>query len=275
MTRKDLAQYITAQLQKHQERLASQYAQTKSGIGYFVLDDLLPESLVLEVYKAFPVEGETVIRKKNFREFKHVAYQMDAYENLLEELIYAFQEPAVVQCIGAICEKLDCLPDQYLYAGGLSVMKEGNYLHPHLDNSHDKDRNRWRVFNLLYYVSPDWALENGGNLELWPAGVQGDPITLVSRFNRLVVMATHDTSWHSVSKVAVRAPRCCVSNYYFSEVPIHASDRFHITTFRARPGATGLDFLMRLDNGLRNGLRSLFKKGVRENPHQYKRDQED
>jgi hypothetical protein len=41
---------------------------------------------------------------------------------------------------------------------------------------------------------------DGGNLELWPTGPKGQPITIVSKFNRLVVMITHKQSWHSVSR---------------------------------------------------------------------------
>ena len=80
-------------------------------------------------------------------------------------------------------------------------MEKSQFLNPHLDNSHDKDRNKWRVLNLLYYVSPDWKQEFGGNLELWPDGMKGRQITLHSKFNRLAVMATHDASWHSVSPI--------------------------------------------------------------------------
>jgi Rps23 Pro-64 3,4-dihydroxylase Tpa1-like proline 4-hydroxylase len=36
------------------------------------------------------------------------------------------------------------------------AMSKGAYLRPHLDNSHDKNRKRYRVVNLLYYVTPDW-----------------------------------------------------------------------------------------------------------------------
>ena len=35
--------------------------------------------------------------KRSFRENKHVAAQMDAYDPLLEDAVYAFQHPAVVE----------------------------------------------------------------------------------------------------------------------------------------------------------------------------------
>ena len=66
---------------------------------------------------------------------------------------------------------------------------------------------------LLYYVTPGWRLENGGNLELWDCAVRRN-VTLVSQFNRLVLMETTPWSWHSVSPVVADGFRCCVSNYY-------------------------------------------------------------
>ena len=150
-------------------------------------------------------------------------------------------------------------------------MKKANFLNPHLDNSHDKDRNQWRVLNLLYYATPNWEFKDGGNLELWQNGLKKKPTTVVSKFNRLVVMATHQKSWHSVSKVLTHKVRCCVSNYYFSKTPLHSSDRFHVTTFRGRPTEKVKDIILQLENTCRSMIRKVFKKGIRENPHQYKK----
>ncbi|MFT3796798.1 2OG-Fe(II) oxygenase [Flavobacterium sp.] len=186
-------------------------------------------------------------------------------------MVYAFQAPEVVRIVSEICQIEHLIPDENLYAGGISMMGNGHYLHPHLDNSHDKDRNFWRVLNLLFYVTPDWKLENGGNLELWPDGLEGKPITITSKFNRLAVMATHNNSLHSVSPIDFEGERCCVSNYYFSETPLLEDDSFHVTSFRARPGNTMTDALLQVDTALRMNLRKLFKKGIKENPHVYKR----
>jgi len=150
-------------------------------------------------------------------------------------------------------------------------MKKDNFLILHFDNFHDKDRNRWGVLNLLYYTTPNWELENGGNLKLWPKGLKEEPTTILSKFNRLVVMTTHQKSWHSVNKVTKDATRCCVSNYYFSDEPILESDSFNVTTFRGRSSEKVKDVILQVDNNLRSGLRKIFKKGVRENPHQYKK----
>lgn len=269
-TRKYIADLIYKRLTENKERLKQQFLLSKNTIGYFFIDDLLPATIAHQIFKNFPTINETVTRK-DLREYKHTAYQMNKYNPLLEEVIYAFQDKRVVEVIAEICGITSVFPDEHLYAGGLSLMAKNNFLNPHLDNSHDKDRNRWRVLNLLYYVTPDWELDFGGNLELWQNGLEKAPTTIVSKFNRLAVMVTHQKSWHSVNKVVKDNVRCCVSNYYFSDVPILATDEFHITTFRGRPEEKRKDLVLRMDNFIRSTVRKLFKKGVRENPHQYKK----
>ena len=268
--RKEIALLIVQKLTEEKESLKERFLESQNEIGFFYIDDLLPEDLVYAVYKNFPKLSESK-QRKNIREHKYVAYQMDQYKPLLEEVIYAFQDEKVVHIISEICGLENVLPDEKLYAGGLSLMTKDNYLSPHIDNSHDKDRQLWRILNLLFYVAPAWKAENGGNLELWNKGLQGKPIVVESSFNRLVVMTTHQKSWHSVNKVLVDDVRCCVSNYYFSKTPLLENENFHVTTFRGRPSQKIKDFILKIDNSLRSSVRKIFKKGIRENPHHYKK----
>jgi Rps23 Pro-64 3,4-dihydroxylase Tpa1-like proline 4-hydroxylase len=270
INRKEISLLISEKLIADKKQLNALFKKSASAIGFFYIDDLLPEDLVYKIHKNFPDLKETK-QRKSIRENKYVAYQMNKYHSLLEEVIYAFQEPNVVKLVSEICDAENVLPDENLYAGGLSLMAKDNHLSPHLDNSHDKDRQLWRVFNLLFYVTPNWKLENGGNLEIWPNGLKENPIEIISKCNRLVVMATHQKSWHSVNKVLVDDVRCCVSNYYFSKEPLLSDDDFHVTTFRARPSEKVRDFILKADNTLRSTIRKVFKKGIRENPHQYKK----
>lgn len=133
-------------------------------------------------------------------------------------------------------------------------------LNPHIDNSHDGTRNLYRRLNLLYYVSPNWALENGGNFELWDPKVKTQK-TIVSQCNRLVVMETNKSSWYSVSGVRAEAPRYCVSNYYFSAASPDNHDYFHVTSFSGRPEETGRRLLGIVDNNLRNVVSKVLRVG--------------
>ena len=270
MNRSEIGHIIYKHLEKNKAILKQQFLKSKDTIGYFFFFFLLPKELTLEIHNKFPSIEKTV-KRKSLKEYKFTAYQMDAYDVLLEEVIYAFQEKKVIQLVAEICDLEKIYGDESLYAGGLSLMKKDNFLNPHLDNSHDKDINRWRVLNLLYYVTPNWEIKNGGNLEIWQNGLDQLPTTIESKFNRLVVMTTHQKSWHSVNKVEKDVVRCCVSNYYFSDKPLLESDEFHVTTFRGRSSEKVKDVILKIDNTFRSGLRKIFKKGFIENPHQYKK----
>lgn len=271
MNREAIANLIFDKVNANKTDLKVEFSKTKDSIGYFFIDDLLPDELVTKIHEVFPKPSAMVL-KKNIREVKYVSSQMNFYNPLLEEIIYAFQDKRVVNLIGEICDIQEAIPDEYLYAGGISMMGNKQFLNPHLDNSHDKDRERWRVLNLLYYVTPDWQEEYGGNLELWPGGINEKQITIHCKFNRLAVMATHNHSLHSVSPVDYEGFRCCVSNYYYSKTSLLASDSFHVTSFRGRPEHKVTDAILQLDSWLRMTLRKFFKKGIKENPHVYKKE---
>ncbi len=226
----------------------------------FCIDGVLPDALCKEIYAAFPRDANGFFSLDSFREKKRTSVNLTEYDPILADITYAFQDPAIVQQITAMLGMTKIEPDPMLYAGGLSMMFKDNFLNPHLDNSHDGKRSRYRRLNLLFYVSPDWALENGGNLELWNED-RTIPKTYVAQANRLVVMETTKTSWHSVSPVKVDRPRCCVSNYYFSEISPDATDYFHVTSFTGRPDEKLKRLFSAADNGLRNLVSKLLKKG--------------
>lgn len=235
------------------------------------IDDLLPEKEVNEIFEAFP-DKNTMMLKKSLRENKYVAAQMNRYTPILEEIIYAFQDERVLKAVEEITGIQGMVPDEHLYAGGISLMAKDNFLNPHLDNSHDKNRQMYRVLNLLYYVTPDWSHEMGGNLELWDNGPKEPQRVILAKFNRLAIMATHEKSWHSVSPVVVDRSRCCVSNYYFSAKPLEDHEYFHVTSFRGRPEQPVRDLVLQGDIALRQAVRAVFKKGIVENKHVYKKD---
>jgi Rps23 Pro-64 3,4-dihydroxylase Tpa1-like proline 4-hydroxylase len=269
MDRKDFANFIVQQLQDSIERLHSEFF-TPGRIHSCVVDDILPSDLAKSIYHAFPPEEELAL-KKSLREFKYIGVQMDRYNPILEEIVYAFQDVRVVKLLTEITGIQFLLPDESLYAGGISMMMKGHHTNPHLDNSHDRNRANYRVLNLLYYVTPDWKEAYGGNLELWDNGLRQKNRVIHNKFNRLVVMATHRSSWHSVNPVLQEGHRCCVSNYYFSPVPLDMHDYFHVSTFRGRPGQTLTDVALQTDVFLRSGIRRFFRKGIIDNPHVYKK----
>ncbi|MCJ2370393.1 2OG-Fe(II) oxygenase [Pseudomonas sp. RGM 3321] len=227
---------------------------------HFVVDGLLNDDMAQAIYDAFPKAADGFFDRQSFREKKKTMTDLSEFPEILSNITYAIQHPDVVAKVSELVGFEKITPDPSLYAGGLSMMFKGDFLNPHIDNSHDGTRNLYRRLNLLYYVTPNWSVDNGGNFELWDHQVKKQK-TVVSGFNRLVVMETNKDSWHSVSPVTAATARCCVSNYYFSEVSPDDHDYFHVTSFSGRPDETGRRLLGIVDNGLRNIVSKVLGKG--------------
>ena len=261
-TKEIIVHHICEKLKSNLEGLTAQFHISIADVGvrYVIVDNLLPVQIADEIFKAFPSQ-EYMRMMKSFREWKFTSKNFEKFNSLMSDVTFAFQDPLVVAIVEKITGIKDQIPDSHLYAGGLSSMGRGHFLGPHIDNSHDDQRMHYRTLNLLYYVTPSWSLECGGNLELWDRDVKRNT-SIVSSFNRLVIMETNPWSWHSVSKVNADHLRCCVSNYYFSPISPTGNDYFNVTSFSARPEQRLLRLVAWADNKLRHAVRFFAPSGV-------------
>jgi Rps23 Pro-64 3,4-dihydroxylase Tpa1-like proline 4-hydroxylase len=253
---------ICERLSEQADALSAQFRNsvTEVGVRYAVLDELLPVEIAQRIHAAFP-SADRMRLMDTFRERKYTSKNFGEFDPVLADITFAIQDPRVISVVERITGIEQQIPDPSLYAGGLSAMGRGHFLGPHIDNSHDGSRRYYRTLNLLYYVTPDWALENGGNLELWNRDVR-QHTTIVSRFNRLAIMETNPWSWHSVSEVTVDRLRCCVSNYYFSPRSPTGSEYFNVTAFSARPEQRLRRALAWADGQLRQAVRRVVPGGL-------------
>lgn len=263
-----LASTMAARLASECARLARDFS-ASGPIRHCVIDGLLGDAEQARLAAAFP-DATAMHLRQTFRERKRISAQMDRHDPALADALFAFHEPAVVEQLRDITGKPDLHPDPELYAAGLSRMCAGDFLNPHIDNSHDGARRRWRNLNLLYYVGE--GAGSGGELELWPHGMGAEPIRIPARPDRLVVMETHQHAWHSVRPVEGPEPRLCLSNYYFGDTPMSADQCFHVTTFRGRPGQPVRDLASRADGLLRGAIRRLVPAGLGSRFHRFRRD---
>ena len=255
---------IKQRLQGQTKQLNEEFNRNQKDVGtrYLAIDNFLPEDIAHEIYKSYQPQNPAWREMKSFRETKLTSKQYDQFPNILGEITFAIQEPEIVKLFSEVSGIQKQVGDPGLYAGGLSMMRTGDFLNPHIDNSHEQDRKLYRRLNLLYYVTPDWKLEDGGHLELWDTDVKKN-VTIESKFNRMVLMETDKESWHSVSKVnKPNAFRCCVSNYYFSPESPTGVDYFHITEFKGRPDEPLKRFLSDVDSVFRTTVRKIIKSGV-------------
>lgn len=261
MTREELAQTIAHRLTGDAKKIREEFDRPRSlKTRHVAIDDLLPEDVANAVRNAFPDTSEMRLLD-SFRERKFTSKSLDKFSPLVAEITMAFQDRRVIDAAALITGTRDTVGDPLLYAGGISAMANGHFLNPHIDNSHDYERKNYRVLNLLYYCTPGWKPENGGNLELWNEAVT-EAVEIPSLFNRLVLMETNDRSWHSVNAVKVDDLRCCVSNYYFSPHSPNGYETSHVTYFQGRPEQKLRRAVSTADGVLRSAVRKVVKGGL-------------
>ncbi len=238
--KQQLVDLIAQRLSEAREELKKQFfsAHPIKVARHFALDNLLPTEIAASIYANFPKPSQMKVLS-NFSQLKLRYSHLKNTAKLVQDINSAFQDPRIVAAIEDITEIKNQIPDPSRFAGGISMLLKGYYINPHVDNSHDVDKKVYRTVNVLYYVSPNWRLENGGNYELWDNAVKNN-IVVPCFFNRLLVMETNRTSWHSVNKVLCDAPRCCVFNYYFSSQSPEGKEYLNINSllnplYRVRP----------------------------------------
>lgn len=258
--KEQLVNSILGRLGREKEAIAADFASDR-GIStrFCAIDNLLPEDIALRIADAFPSQ-DAMRLLDSFREKKYTSKSLEKFDPLISDITFAFQDSRVIEAVADITGIRDAVGDPHLYAGGLSAMTRGHFLQPHLDNSHDGEQANYRVLNLLYYITPGWKPEYGGNLELWDEHVTR-PVEIPSLFNRLVLMATNDRSWHSVNAVRADGVRRCVSNYYFSPHSPNGYETTHVTYFMARPEQKVRRILTRLDSDIRSAARRIKRSG--------------
>jgi hypothetical protein len=131
------------------------------------------------------------------------------------------------------------IPDPYFGGGGPHQIESGGFLKIHADfNFHPKLKLDRRL-NVLVYLNRDWREEYGGALELWNRDVTECVASIPPLFNRTVIFATSEESFHGHPKPLKTPPgvtRKSMSLYYYTAPrPDDARVAPHDTIFR-EPG---------------------------------------
>tara|TARA_B100000242_G_scaffold286053_1_gene251221 strand:+ start:96 stop:899 length:804 start_codon:yes stop_codon:yes gene_type:complete len=228
------------------------------GTRYTYIDNFLPQDYANQLSKLFPNEEKIWHQQNSLRERKKDLAKIHKVHEIFADYFSSIQSDSVLEMMEKITGINDLNYDKSLYAGGMSAMSFGDFLNPHLDNSHNAKRDKYRRLNLLYYITPNWKKENGGNFEIWDDKVK-TKIEIIAKFNRLVIMETNRRSWHSVNKVKVNKSRNCLSIYLFTKESPSGKDYYHITSFNGRPNQYFRRVYCYFDNLTRQTISSIFK----------------
>ena len=258
--REKIVKIIVERLEKDEEKIREDFRKDgKISTHFATIDNLLPEEIARKIFIDFP-SFEQMRLSDNLREKNYTSKSLNKYKPIVSDATLAFQDEKVIRKISEITKIEEAVGDLHLSAGSISAMAKGHFLNPHLDNSHDTEQENYRVLNLLYFCSPDWQAEYGGNLEIWNENIT-QAVEIPSLFNRLVLMSINEKSWHSVSEVKKDSVRCSISNYYFSAHSPNDYETAYSTYFKARPEQVVRRIITKADSDIRTLFQKVKKKG--------------
>lgn len=123
------------------------------------------------------------------------------------------------------------IPDPYFIGGGAMTAGPGDKLDMHVDFNWHYGLHLHRRCNALFYLTPDWKPEWGGQLAL---GEQAEA-QYFPDFNRCIIFSTTENSWHGQPN-PIASPegvlrRVFSAFYYTSATPAEAADP-HLTKYQ-------------------------------------------
>jgi hypothetical protein len=260
---------IAGRLEDASAALRDDFGPAEAGLARCCwIDDLLPPDVLAAALDALPpLDG--MIRRANAMERKYVTAQLDRLAPPLRGLITAFQDQRVADAVAGIIGRPRLETDPLFYNGGITAMLPGDFMSPHLDNSHDYGRQRRRDVVLLYYLTPHWQDGFGGQLEVWDAALRRPHRVVPYRRNRLVLLETTEHSWHAIRPVRGPLPRLNLTTYFYA--PQEAAWPIRLTRFQPWPGHPLRRLLFNGEFRLRSTAARLLG-GTRRlaNPHVYR-----
>jgi Rps23 Pro-64 3,4-dihydroxylase Tpa1-like proline 4-hydroxylase len=195
---------------------------------HIVIDDFLPAEVAQRIAGSFPGIEDIPWRFEGPGDSKHSGSKYaEKVSTSDEELFPPYVRHMMAQFqSGIFCRFLDKLtgytqlqPDPNHFGCGLHSTGVGGRLMLHIDASRHPNRDLHQLVNCIYYCSPDWRSDWGGDLELWNADATECVRKVEPRFNRLVVFYTGGKSWHGHPH-PVRAPegrrRNSLALYYYT-----------------------------------------------------------
>jgi 2OG-Fe(II) oxygenase superfamily len=252
-----IRQIVLSRLRENEVRLKSDFNQPGK-IRCCWLDDLLPLEILHEALGGLP-NPAAMVRRQSLKERKYVTAALDQLGDATRNLVAAFSGPEIAEVVTGLLGGARLSADPRLYNGGITKMMPGDFMCPHLDNSHNYDRTQRRAVVLLYYMSPEWREDYGGALELWDDDRKAPPREIAHQSNRLVIMETTDHSWHAVRPISGPHSRINVTTYYYA--PKTEITPARLTRFAPWPGQPVRGLYFNADFHIRS-LAARFLGGV-------------
>jgi len=186
-----------------------------------VIDNFLPKNLFLQI--SSETNNVTELKKasnyfKSHAELEKKVFSMDDLNNKLKMPVEILGSKKICEIFSKFFEnnQISSLLEQPLLGGYFPFhsMSDQGLLGSHVDHSHSND-NKLHVANAIYYVSPKWKKEWGGETIFFSrSGLK--PIKFIQPLpNRLVLFLHSGISFHGVNYI--NCPSDILRNTYYMD----------------------------------------------------------
>jgi hypothetical protein len=177
--------------------------QTASPFPHIFIDNFLPPPIADAIAKEYPDPNDASVRWK-FHENANVSRKFIEDVQFMSTTMRLFAQALISRQFLLFLESIsgiECLiGDPYFMGGGAMVSGRGDFLKIHADFNWHAKLQAYRRLNALFYLTPDWAPEWGGDLELWPKDMGSVGQVISPRFNRVAIFTVTDDANHGVPK---------------------------------------------------------------------------
>jgi hypothetical protein len=227
-------------------RLADQY-QSAFAAGdpfpHVVIDDFLPTDLCDRLLDEFPGRDGTDWLRFDRHHSKKLATKEDSpLGELTRETLADFNAAGCLRFLERLTGITGLIADPYFEGGGLHQIETGGFLKVHVDFNYHRKLKLDRRLNLIVYLNKDWKDEYHGHLELWDRGAKRCVKKVLPVYNRCVVFATTEWSYHGhpdrLTCPPDRTRKSLALYYYTNGRPDHERAAAHGTMWKEKPAAS-------------------------------------
>ncbi|MDD5322261.1 MAG: 2OG-Fe(II) oxygenase [Methylococcales bacterium] len=205
---------------------------------HIVFDDFLPINIARKISDGYPDVNNINAAWKYHNNKNTIRYFLEdtrQFSKPLKSFATAITSRSFLLFLETLTGVKALLPDPYFMGGGAMVTTTGGYLNVHIDFNWNQKIQAWRRMTVLFYMTPGWQEDWGGNLELWSTDGKSKVKEIVPLFNRLVVFNTTSESYHGQS-VPISSPEnkprtVFAAFYYATEKGEKAANVPHYTVY--------------------------------------------
>ncbi len=208
---------------------------------HVVIDDIFDPILLARVVSEFP--GPDRVDWKRFdsrNEVKLASNRDETFGPSSRLLLYQLNSAPFLDFLTELTGIRGLIADSYFEGGGMHQIERGGKLGVHADFNKHRATGLDRRLNVILYLNQDWSDDYGGHFEMWDESMRACVKKVSPIFNRMVVFATTDTSFHGhpdpLNCPAGMTRKSLALYYYTNGRPATEVSPEHTTLFKARPG---------------------------------------